>query len=1064
MSASYTSARFVGREVAFARLAAVLDDAASGRARTLILGGTAGVGVSRFLDEGMARVSELAEPWTILRGDAWPCGADDPYGPVVRAIGPALRALADDDLEAVLGPAVPAVVRLLPDLAARLGEPADEVLSAPERRQARTLEAILGLLARLGERRPVALVLEDLHRADAATRALVRFLSRVARDQRLVIVASDQPDIVPHDDPWANDVAAIAAAPRPLERLTLAPLDRDDLAALIEGIQGERASASLLLLVVERAGGLPLLAEELLAARRELPSVSLSGSLGELVIARLAPRSPECRRVLRLMAPAGLPLSAQQLADVSEAFEAETDQPAPRSATGPRHGDGVLDADVSAGLAEAVEHGFVVERDGLIAFRHEGIARAVERDLLPIARTRYRVALATALAGPPALLAHLWSEAHDPERARAASIAAAAVAAARHAPADELAALEAALAIPERPAGATNARRRADRTSANPDLQVRAAEAAFAVGRASRATAYLEAAISALDARRDRVRVGLLHERLAHIRRAAGDPDGAMQAARRSVELVPREISPERATVVASLAQLKMLDGAFTESRRLAKEAIRVARACGPVAKVQDIHATTTLGVAMAWGSDPEGAIELLRQAERGARSLGDPEALFRITANLTTVLDLVGRREEAVEVAYRGIDDARQAGLEAVYGNFLRGNVSESLYLLGRWTEARELATRALEWLPTGVIFLTAAVQLAMIEIETEAGERAARYLGRTTLELDAVREPQLAGSYDLASASFALWRGDVADAARSVDRGWAAVRETEEWVLAARMAAMVARVDAAIGAEAHDQRRLAPLAAARERTADVVRTAAGLVRASGASSSAGSRRIAEAFLATARAFQRRLEGDDDPAIWDRVATSWSELSAPYDVAMARWRQAEATLTSVAGRPGRADALTPILEAARLGVTLRARPLLRELRELAGRARITLPGEVDAVLDARADPVVAGIPVGPAGEGSAPVAGGRSDLVRAIAGDPSVVTRRSDTFGLSAREQEVLLLVAQGRTNREIGERLFISQKTVGVHVGNILSKLAVSGRVEAAAVAIRLGLTEPA
>ncbi len=53
-----------------------------------------------------------------------------------------------------------------------------------------------------------------------------------------------------------------------------------------------------------------------------------------------------------------------------------------------------------------------------------------------------------------------------------------------------------------------------------------------------------------------------------------------------------------------------------------------------------------------------------------------------------------------------------------------------------------------------------------------------------------------------------------------------------------------------------------------------------------------------------------------------------------------------------------------------------------------------------------------------------------------------------------------MLRLIAQGRTNREIGDRLFISQKTVGVHVGNILAKLGVSGRVEAAAVAIRLGL----
>jgi DNA-binding CsgD family transcriptional regulator len=84
-----------------------------------------------------------------------------------------------------------------------------------------------------------------------------------------------------------------------------------------------------------------------------------------------------------------------------------------------------------------------------------------------------------------------------------------------------------------------------------------------------------------------------------------------------------------------------------------------------------------------------------------------------------------------------------------------------------------------------------------------------------------------------------------------------------------------------------------------------------------------------------------------------------------------------------------------------------------------------------------------------------------RTKLVQAIVGDPATMPERGDAFGLSGREREVLALVAQGRTNREIGEHLFISQKTVGVHVGNILSKLDVSGRVEAAAVAIRLGLT---
>jgi len=273
-------------------------------------------------------------------------------------------------------------------------------------------------------------------------------------------------------------------------------------------------------------------------------------------------------------------------------------------------------------------------------------------------------------------------------------------------------------------------------------------------------------------------------------------------------------------------------------------------------------------------------------------------------------------------------------------------------------------------------------------------------------------------------------------------------------------QMAAMVAQVDAASATEAREHRQLAPLAAARERTAEVVAMATGLVRASGAPMTAGSRRVAEASLDTARAFQRRLEGDDDAAVWRRVAQGWLALDAPYDAALARWRQAEALLGSGSGRSGRARAQAPLLEAVERGLSLGAKPLLRELRELAGRARINLPPEVDIMLDAGAPEVAEASSYDGAGPTLVDRTNGRSDLVRAIAGDPP--TRRPDTFGLSGREREVLALVAQGRTNREIGERLFISQKTVGVHVGNILAKLEVSGRVEAATVAIRLGLTE--
>ena len=151
--------------------------------------------------------------------------------------------------------------------------------------------------------------------------------------------------------------------------------------------------------------------------------------------------------------------------------------------------------------------------------------------------------------------------------------------------------------------------------------------------------------------------------------------------------------------------------------------------------------------------------------------------------------------------VAFEGIAAARSAGLEAVYGNFLRGNAADSLFLLGRWQEARSLSMTALEWLPAGVNFLNTLVSLATVEIELSAGEAAGRLLGQTLLELEAVRDAQQAVPLHLASASFALWRGDLADARRAAERGWTLVRETEDWILAARTAATAIEVEAAVG-----------------------------------------------------------------------------------------------------------------------------------------------------------------------------------------------------------------------------------------------------------------------
>jgi DNA-binding CsgD family transcriptional regulator/tetratricopeptide (TPR) repeat protein len=857
---------------------------------------------------------------------------------------------------------------------------------------------------------------------------------------------------------------AMTSARRPADRLPLDPLHRDELADLIEAIEGERPTGSALVLVAERSRGIPLVAEEVLAARRELSRASLPGSFEDLVVARLGLRSPECRRVLRLVAPAGRPLTIPELADVAAAYErmVEGRQP-PRSSSAPRRADGPIDADLTAGLAEAVEHGILEVGDDGVDFRHELVGRAVVADLLPGQRHRHHLALAEGLVAHPTAAARHWNAAHETGEAREAAIAAAGRAEAVYSPQDALDHLE--LALSSVVAGPADDVDRSDTEDPAP-LQIRAAEAAFATGRSARALAYIETVINTLDERRDRVALGLLYERLGRYRRSIGDLDGALTALRRAVSLVPSEPSVERATVLAALAQVRMLDGTFSEAESLGKEAIAVANAVGPEAHGQMVHATTTLGVSLGWGENPEAGVALLRQSLKLAEEMGDHDELFRVYANLTTVLDLVGRREEAVEVAYEGVEATRRAGLEAVYGNFLRGNAADSLFQLGRWPESRALSATALEWSPGGVTFVNSIDSLAVVEIETGAGELAGRLLGQLLLELETVRDAQHATPVYRAAASFALWRNDHVDARHAAERGWALVHESEDWSLIAKMAATAAEVDAAGGAEARVSRDLAGLANARSRTKDVVAAAESAVRRSGVSDAIGSRREADANLATAAAFQARLEGRDDPDAWAALAESWAALDNPYAVARARWREAEAHLGSGEGRAARARARGPLQEAAEIGIRLLARPMLRELSELAGRALIRLPDGVDELTGDGLGAADAGVSVavGPGhGHGGQNGNGDRprepSALVRGVVGESR--PERTDTFGLSRREHEVLALISEGRTNREIGERLFISQKTVGVHVGNILSKLGVSGRVEAAAVAIRLGLS---
>ncbi len=1039
-----TTPRLVGREQELGRIASALDEAAAGRATTVVIAGPLGVGASRLVDEVDERLGHVSEPWTVIRARAWAPWAGRPLDAVVEPIGRVVDHLPGNERETLLA--------AVGDL--RGPDPLGTGATEPERRQARRLERIHAALARIGEHRPVLLVIEDLHRADAATRALGAFLARVSRPARLCLVVTHHPDAVARDDPFHDTLSAMRDAGRPPITIDLAPLGRDELAGLVAAVEGDRPSASLVLLVAERSAGNPLVATELLAARRELSSAPLTGGVAELVAARLDVRSPECRRVLRLLALADAPLSPEELAVAAATYDRGLARLAPRSIASPRRGRGALDGDLDAGLAEGIESGFLVRIPGLdgtpaIAFRHTLIRDAVAADVLPFHRVRYQRALAAALETRPGEAARHLRDGLRPAHARAAATRAAEAADAVDAVEDAARELELALELA-----------RPDDASA--ELKVRAAEVTAAAGRPARATAYVEAAIAALEESAGRSRLALLHGQLGVLRHAAGDSDGALAALRRAVELAPPHDHAVRARVLGALARQQMLLGAFSEAAEVARQALQGAEAAGSEADVAAI--LTTIGVIEGWTGDLERALEHLADARARATRLGRLDEVFRVAANLTTILDLHGRREDAVAEAYAAIDLAKSAGLDAVYGNFLRSNAAYSLFVLGRWQESREFSITALEWSTGRVERIDSLVNLAALEIESTGGEAAGRLLGRLLLELETVRDPQYAVQVHQAATSHALWQGDIADALRAADRGWARARESEDWALAARMAATHLEADAAAAAAAAERRDLAGVAAARERAAVVLREAEAGVAASGVDRFAGSRRIADASLATARAFRARADGRDDPVRWAAVAESWAAIGELYEVARARWRQAEAILRAGEGRAARADARPPLDEAARIASSLGANPLLRTLHELANRALIRLSVAPPPPLRAVARP---GAPVVGAGRVPA-VASGRVDgraghepagIARELIG---ASTKRGPAFGLSPREHEVLALIAEGRTNREIGERLFISQKTVGVHVGNILAKLDVSGRVEAAAVAIRLGLTE--
>src|SRR5919107_5072218 len=222
MPATYASERFVGRERELSHLAVALEAAAEGRSPRIVLSGRGGVGTSRLVTESIRRVALLRTPFQVIPCSAVRARNRSAYGPIAEGFTPWLDGLGETELQRVAGAGAEPLARLLPEVAPRLASAiphARRESIAPERRGAWIAEAVQGALERAGERQPVLLVLEDLHHADAGTRALATFLARVARRARVCLVLTYSRDQVPRGHPLQPQLASIGNGADPPEQL-----------------------------------------------------------------------------------------------------------------------------------------------------------------------------------------------------------------------------------------------------------------------------------------------------------------------------------------------------------------------------------------------------------------------------------------------------------------------------------------------------------------------------------------------------------------------------------------------------------------------------------------------------------------------------------------------------------------------------------------------------------------------------------------------------------------------------------------------------------------------------
>jgi len=783
-------------------------------------------------------------------------------------------------------------------------------------------------------------------------------------------------------------------------RPVLAELERS---RLVTGIAVERLAPDEVAAQAEELLGRAPTADELraLAGRSEgVPffveelvghgDADLPETLRDVVLARYEALSPAARRVARLLAAGGVHVEHDTLAAVHRAEPGDLDD----------------------GIREAMTANVIVPDESGYTFRHALIQEAVHDELLPSERvdlhTRYALELQRrADAGAPALsaaIAEHWLVARDNARAFDATVRALTEA-------RETYALTAAALLGERllelwpqvPDAAVRAGRERQ------VLALSIAENLADAGDTARSARVVEEALALCPPEDPLTRATLMRLLFIH-RHNLGHRGPDQRALLDDAEAIVA--GDDSSAARALLARILGAKGVYAlggeDGLAMLDEAVERAVESGDVDALASV--VITRASSRADLGDLEGALEDLR---RGSEVTTIAGFTYQAINNMVDVLVRLGRLGEAVALGETGREQADAVGLERGNGSYIETNLSEALLALGRATEAVPRLRRCLALLHGDLYFRSFALRLL-----------AAHAVWDDRLdEADAVRENEAAfiAQACVEEDERLGWTLLVVDSALARRESETDPARRATWTLTALEHAAVLAEESVIGVPGLSARVLP--AAART-------------------------------LAAARA-----DGVDDPRlalVAEQIATA--QTTPPgnaHSAALAALTRAELTGAAPIG-PDPAGTSSDRADAWRAAVA-----------ELAGgaapcwhlhHARYRLAqtlierGERDEAVTLL-DTVIAAAP----GDGVAIVArwarelAGRAGLAIRDAGTPAPHSPAGSP--LTPRELQVLALVAEGLTNPQIGQRLFISPKTASVHVSAILTKVGAANRAEAAA-----------